>query len=213
MSVNLQSRVLKFVLAMFAGEAASTAHLRTLVRLREQFGTLWCLKQVALPRGNEVVMFEDSMMESGGQIKTTSKYWMIASFTFWGIGAGRADSDPAAQSRGVAVASLTASLTAPPPPPPPTAATPSARGSSPGEDGLRAGPGPACADQDSQRHQDDEGRCSASAQRWCGGHGYGRRLGRTRRRLRRHGPEQRPDGGQGQASRSGAHLRRCDAGT
>jgi len=26
-------------------------------------------------------MFEDSMMESGGQIKTKSKYWMIATFS------------------------------------------------------------------------------------------------------------------------------------
>jgi hypothetical protein len=29
-------------------------------------------------------MFEDSMMESGGQIQTKSKYWMIVSFMFWG---------------------------------------------------------------------------------------------------------------------------------
>ena len=27
-------------------------------------------------------MFEDSLMESGGQIKTKSKYWMIATFSF-----------------------------------------------------------------------------------------------------------------------------------
>ena len=27
-------------------------------------------------------MFEDSLMESGGKIKTKSKYWMIATFAF-----------------------------------------------------------------------------------------------------------------------------------
>jgi protein TonB len=27
-------------------------------------------------------MFEDSLMESGGKIKTKSKYWMIATFGF-----------------------------------------------------------------------------------------------------------------------------------
>ncbi len=29
-------------------------------------------------------MFEDSLMESGGQIKTKSKYWMIGTFIFNG---------------------------------------------------------------------------------------------------------------------------------
>ena len=27
-------------------------------------------------------MFEDSLMESGGKIKTKSKYWMVATFAF-----------------------------------------------------------------------------------------------------------------------------------
>ena len=30
-------------------------------------------------------MFEDSLMESGGKIKTKSKYWMIATFVFNGV--------------------------------------------------------------------------------------------------------------------------------
>ena len=30
-------------------------------------------------------MFEDSLMESGGRIKTKSKWWMIATFVFNGI--------------------------------------------------------------------------------------------------------------------------------
>ena len=38
-------------------------------------------------------MFEDSMMESGGKLKTKSRYYTIAGFTFWGGGAGCADSD------------------------------------------------------------------------------------------------------------------------
>jgi len=29
-------------------------------------------------------MFEDSLMESGGKIKTKSKYWMIGTFVFNG---------------------------------------------------------------------------------------------------------------------------------
>ena len=30
-------------------------------------------------------MFEDSLMESGGKLKTKSKYWMIATFAFNGV--------------------------------------------------------------------------------------------------------------------------------
>jgi len=63
-------------------------------------------------------MFEDSLMESGGQIKTASKYWMIASFTFWGLVLGALILIPLLNPEALPVASLTASLTAPPPPPP-----------------------------------------------------------------------------------------------
>ena len=46
-------------------------------------------------------MFEDSMMESGGRIKTKSKYWMIATFVLNGLISGD-DPDSAAVSRSVA---------------------------------------------------------------------------------------------------------------
>ena len=51
---------------------------------REQFDGVRCLRQEALPTvtGPRLLMFEDSMMESGGRIKTKSKYWMIVTFTF-----------------------------------------------------------------------------------------------------------------------------------
>ncbi len=43
-------------------------------------------------------MFEDSLMESGGKIKTKSKYWMIATFVFNGVDPGDDDPDSAAVS-------------------------------------------------------------------------------------------------------------------
>ena len=30
-------------------------------------------------------MFEDSMMESGGRIRSKSRYWMFATFGFWAV--------------------------------------------------------------------------------------------------------------------------------
>jgi periplasmic protein TonB len=33
-------------------------------------------------------MFEDALMESGGKLKTRSKYWMIATFVFNGLSVG-----------------------------------------------------------------------------------------------------------------------------
>ena len=40
-------------------------------------------------------MFEDSLMESGGRIKTKSKYWMIATFSSERGHPGDDDPDPA----------------------------------------------------------------------------------------------------------------------
>ncbi len=47
-------------------------------------------------------MFEDSLMESGGKIKTKSKYWMIGTFVFNGCDPWNSDPDSAAVSRGPA---------------------------------------------------------------------------------------------------------------
>ena len=47
-------------------------------------------------------MFEDSLMESSGRIKTKSKWWMIATFSINGSHSGDDDSDSAPLSRGAA---------------------------------------------------------------------------------------------------------------
>ncbi len=43
-------------------------------------------------------MFEDSLMESGGKIKSKSKYWMIATFASEHLDRCDLDPDPAALS-------------------------------------------------------------------------------------------------------------------
>ncbi len=62
-------------------------------------------------------MFEDSMMESGGRIKTKSRYWMIVSFCFWGGILGALILIPLIYPEALPKSMMTASLTAPPPPP------------------------------------------------------------------------------------------------
>ena len=64
-------------------------------------------------------MFEDALMESGGKLKTRSKYWMIATFVFNGLIVGLMILIPLLYPEALPHNSLTASLTAPPPPPPP----------------------------------------------------------------------------------------------
>jgi protein TonB len=64
-------------------------------------------------------MFEDSLMESGGKIKSKSRYWMIATFTFNGIILIAMILVPLLYPEALPRTSLMASLTAPPPPPPP----------------------------------------------------------------------------------------------
>ena len=62
-------------------------------------------------------MFEDSMMESGGQIKTKSKYWMIATFGLNAAILATMILIPLIYPEALPKNSLTASLSAPPPPP------------------------------------------------------------------------------------------------
>ena len=68
-------------------------------------------------------MFEDSLMESGGQLKTKSKYWMIASGFFWLAVLATLILipllNPEALPKGMMLASLSAPPPTPPPPPPP----------------------------------------------------------------------------------------------
>ncbi len=66
-------------------------------------------------------MFEDSLMESGGQIKTKSKYWMIGTFIFNGAILGTMILIPLLYPEALPKTAMTAMLTAPPPPPPPPA--------------------------------------------------------------------------------------------
>jgi protein TonB len=61
-------------------------------------------------------MFEDSLMESGGKIKTKSKYWMIATFTFNGIVIAGLIIYPLINPEALPKTMMTAMLTAPPPP-------------------------------------------------------------------------------------------------
>ena len=64
-------------------------------------------------------MFEDSLMESGGQIKTKSKYWMIGTFVFNGAILATLILIPLLYPEALPKTAMTAMLTAPPPPPPP----------------------------------------------------------------------------------------------
>jgi len=64
-------------------------------------------------------MFEDSLMESGGKIKTKSKYWMIGTFIFNGAILGLLILIPLINPEALPKTAMTAMLTAPPPPPPP----------------------------------------------------------------------------------------------
>ena len=63
-------------------------------------------------------MFEDSLMESGGKIKTRSKYWMIATFTFNGVILATLIIYPLINPEALPKTAMTAMLVAPPPPPP-----------------------------------------------------------------------------------------------
>ena len=60
-------------------------------------------------------MFEDSLMESGGQIKTKSKYWMIVSAAFWGTLLLITILIPLIYPEALPKNSLAASIAAPPP--------------------------------------------------------------------------------------------------
>ena len=64
-------------------------------------------------------MFEDSLMESGGKIKTKSKYWMIGTFIFNGAILATMILIPLLYPEALPKTAMTAMLTAPPPPPPP----------------------------------------------------------------------------------------------
>jgi len=63
-------------------------------------------------------MFESSLMESGGQIKTKSKYWMIGTFVFNGLILATMILIPLLYPEALPKTAMTAMLTAPPPPPP-----------------------------------------------------------------------------------------------
>ena len=133
---------------------------------------------------------------------------------FWGCDPRPADLDPAAVSGGAAeeLADGFADGAATSASPAPAAASACGRGEA---DPARVGdrPGPACADQDSERHQDDQGRCcAASALDGCcryDRHGWWIARRRVRRHGRRHG--HRPEGQRSrQAQGAGAYLGRCD---
>src|SRR6267378_2378339 len=64
-------------------------------------------------------MFEDSLMESGGKLKTKSKYWMIATFAFNGVILATMILIPLLYPEALPHTALTAMISAPPPPPPP----------------------------------------------------------------------------------------------
>ncbi|WP_433984427.1 hypothetical protein [Tunturiibacter empetritectus] len=61
-------------------------------------------------------MFESSLMESGGQIKTKSKYWMIGTFIFNGAILATMILIPLLYPEALPKTAMTAMLTAPPPP-------------------------------------------------------------------------------------------------
>ena len=63
-------------------------------------------------------MFEDSLMESGGKLKTKSKYWMIGTFIFNAAILGTMILIPLLYPEALPKTAMTALLSAPPPPPP-----------------------------------------------------------------------------------------------
>ena len=140
-------------------------------------------------------MFEDSLMESGGKIKTKSKYWMIGTFAFNGVILATMILIPLLYPEALPKTAMTAMLTAPPPTTSATSATSAAADREADQDGVGDRSGPACADEDSQRHQDAEGRCCASSD-----DGW-------RRRYERHGQRTRRSG-----RRDGWHWQRADTG-
>ncbi|GAC1355568.1 MAG: hypothetical protein NVSMB3_00910 [Acidobacteriaceae bacterium] len=77
-------------------------------------------------------MFEDSLMESGGKIKTKSKYWMIGTFIFNGSILAILILIPLLYPEALPKTAMTAMLTGPPPPPPPTPPPPPPPGHAPG---------------------------------------------------------------------------------
>src|SRR6266436_3908713 len=101
-------------------------------------------------------MFESSLMESGGQIKTKSKYWMIGTFIFNGLIIATMIIIPLINPEALPKTAMTAMLSAAP-------TAPAAADREAGQDGLGGRSGPACADEDSPRHQDSEGRCCPAA--------------------------------------------------
>src|SRR5438067_12086202 len=64
-------------------------------------------------------MFEDALMESGGKIKTKSKYWMIGTFIFNAAILATMILIPLLYPEASPKTAMTAMLTAPTPPPPP----------------------------------------------------------------------------------------------
>ena len=62
-------------------------------------------------------MFEDSLLESGGKIKTKSKYWMIATFVFNGAILATMILIPLLYPEALPKTAMTAMLTAPRPHP------------------------------------------------------------------------------------------------
>ena len=68
-------------------------------------------------------MFEDSLVDSGGKLKTKSKYWMIGTFIFNGCIVLFLIIYPLLYPEALPKTAMTAMLTAPPPP---AAATPAA---------------------------------------------------------------------------------------
>ena len=64
-------------------------------------------------------MFEDSMLESGGRIKSKSRYWMIVTFSLNAAIVATLILIPLIYPEALPKNSLTASISAPPPPPPP----------------------------------------------------------------------------------------------
>src|ERR1700677_3040694 len=69
-------------------------------------------------------MFESSLMESGGQIKTKSKYWMIGTFIFNGAILATMILIPLLYPEALPKTAVTAMLREPPPPPPPPPSPP-----------------------------------------------------------------------------------------
>ena len=59
-------------------------------------------------------MFEDSMLESGGKLKSSARYWMWATFSFWAVVLAILILIPLLFPEALPKGSLTASLTAPP---------------------------------------------------------------------------------------------------